>query len=219
MSDSQTETEWGPVRDRALAVATRAVVAGAAQELDELADAVRAVEAVNPQVLVEVGCDRGGTLLAWRFCCPRVYGITLADNGYDTGGSGQPLDPHGAEVFIGDSHSMEAAAWLAAQLAHGFKPTDLLDLVDVLVIDGDHTPDGVRMDLALYGPLVRPGGLIMLHDIAPSEDPRSQVWRVWPQLAGAYQTEEIINPEGGPGWGLIRVRENDEFGPPNPADF
>ena len=36
--------------------------------------------------------------------------------------------------------------------------------VDLLHIDGNHAEKGVRLDWDLYSPLVRPGGLIVLHD-------------------------------------------------------
>lgn len=37
--------------------------------------------------------------------------------------------------------------------------------LDFLFIDGDHSYDGVKRDFELYAPLVRPGGIIALHDI------------------------------------------------------
>ena len=44
--------------------------------------------------------------------------------------------------------------------------------LDLLFIDGDHSYDGVRADFELYGRLVRPGGLIALHDV--NEDFRTR---------------------------------------------
>lgn len=41
----------------------------------------------------------------------------------------------------------------------------LPDQVDVLMIDGNHNAIPVRNDLENYAPLVRPGGLILMHDI------------------------------------------------------
>lgn len=40
--------------------------------------------------------------------------------------------------------------------------------LDVLLIDGDHTREGYRADLERYFPLVKPGGLILSHDIDPN---------------------------------------------------
>ena len=40
--------------------------------------------------------------------------------------------------------------------------------LDILMIDGWHDAEFVRADLENYTPLVRPGGFILMHDVAPS---------------------------------------------------
>jgi cephalosporin hydroxylase len=213
---------WGGGSDDPV-VAT-AMAAGASQEEWELGAALGLVRSLAPRVVVEIGCDRGGTLYAWRSCCERVYGITTEDNGYDSGGSGLPLVTHGAVVRIGDSHDPASRDWLLGELA--IPATMLAEAVltrradgqpvtfrpaDVLVLDGDHSPEGVAADLADYGPLVRAGGLILLHDITPGTDPRARVHEIWPGLADTYQTTQIVNRDGGFGWGVIHVRAGDTF--------
>lgn len=42
---------------------------------------------------------------------------------------------------------------------------------DILFIDGDHTYEGVKADLANYAPLVKSGGRIILHDVCSGYDP------------------------------------------------
>jgi hypothetical protein len=192
-------------------VVAQAMAFGASQDQAELQMALDAVAALNPAVIVEIGCDRGGTLYCWRSVCELVYGITTAENGYDSGGSGLPLETHGAVVHIGDSHDRESLNWLLSELACCDNPT-VAHQVDVLVIDGDHHVPGVRQDLAMYGPLVRPGGLILLHDVTPTPDPRAEVWKLWPDLERRYQATTIVNRDaGGFGWGVITVRDSDDF--------
>jgi cephalosporin hydroxylase len=169
----------------------------ASQAADELGEALELVAALEPQVIVEIGCDAGGTLYAWRQICGAVYGITLSDNSHDTGGSNMKLVDHGATVRFGDSHDPASLEWLTRELDG--RP------VDVLVLDGDHTVDGVTRDLAMYAPLVRTGGLILLHDIAVTSDPRAEVFKVWPELAGRWETSEIRSPVHAYGWGVIHV--------------
>jgi cephalosporin hydroxylase len=177
--------DWYEVADTAVGVHH------ASQHRDELAAALTVVADLGPSVIVEIGCDAGGTLYAWRQVCDRVYGITAADNSYEAGGSSRPLDAHGSVVLIGDSHDPSSVAWLDAQLAG--------DPVDALIIDGDHTYAGVSDDLGRYGPLVRPGGLILLHDIV-TVDPRAEVRLLWPELVDRYRTTQIRGPFG---WGVI----------------
>jgi cephalosporin hydroxylase len=173
----------------------------ASQKQDELAAAVELVAAADPKTLLEIGCDRGGTLWAWGQVCPEVYGITLADNSYSTGGSGQPLNTHTAMVYVGDSHDPTTLAWLTGQL-YG-RP------LDVLVLDGDHLYPGIQADWELYGRLVRPGGLILLHDIYSAGDLRCEVWKFWPGKVKALPPDwvsEIRSAEATAyGWGVVTV--------------
>jgi len=75
--------------------------------------------------------------------------------------------------------------------------------LDLLVIDGDHRfPD---VDMAIYGPLVRPGGWIMFHDIADTpahRDQKVQVPRLWRHLNGWKVELRAGAPFGG--IGLLR---------------
>ena len=185
--------------------AAAAMAHGASQCLDELTEVLTLLHRTRPQVVAEIGCDQGGTLYAWRQICAEVYGITLADNSYETGGTGAKLAAHGAVVHVGDSHDLSSRDWLAAKLEGRS--------LDVLVVDGDHRVAGVRQDLAMYGPLVRPGGLILVHDIASEGDDRAEVWRLWPELVARFDTSEIVSGEAQRfGWGVIRVRDGDLFG-------
>ena len=196
---------WGWTADQDPVIAT-AMELGASQEPAELGMAARMLAALPARVIVEIGCDRGGTLYVWRQIAAQVYGITSTDNGYEAGGSGLPLVTHGAVVRFGDSHDPESVAWLARQLAmSGDAP------VDALVIDGDHSLRGVLADVADYGPLVRPGGVILLHDIRSTQDTRVEVPKAWSLLTERHETSQLVNIDGGPGWGVIHVRENESY--------
>jgi predicted O-methyltransferase YrrM len=86
------------------------------------------------------------------------------------------------------------------------------DGIDVLLIDGDHTYDGVASDYRLYGDLVRCGGLIAFHDIVPGEYEKvGEVARFWAELkekAPGEVTEHVRSwSQQGHGLGVIRVAE------------
>lgn len=180
-------------------IAGRAMASGASQDRAELQAVIGVLSTLAPEVIVELGCDRGGTLYAWRQICPQVYGITLADNA----DSAEPLATHGASVHPGDTHDPASLDWLRGELSG--RPAD------ALVIDAGHTYADASQDLAMYGPLVRPGGLILLHDIRPNLHPLVEVWKLWPQLRRRYATSEISIYPMALGWGLIHVAEGDEF--------
>ena len=57
--------------------------------------------------------------------------------------------------------------------------------VDFLFIDGDHSYAGVKADYEMYGPLVRKGGIIALHDIGINEE--GGVYHLWNQLKATHK--------------------------------
>ena len=82
--------------------------------------------------------------------------------------------------------------------------------IDLLLIDGDHSWDGVKRDFLRYRGLVRPGGLIAFHDICVSR-PESGGWSgdvpaFWRLVRSLYPHEEFITDphQDGLGIGVIR---------------
>ena len=66
--------------------------------------------------------------------------------------------------------------------------------MDFLFIDGDHTYAGVKNDFEGYSKLVKKGGLIAFHDIAPpqTEKYRCQVDKFWNKIKNGYKHWELI---------------------------
>lgn len=184
-----------------LQVAREAVeVHGALQKPNELAGLLALLVDEAPRVVVEIGSDAGGTLWAWRQLpsVEYVVAVSLPAAGFH---SGRPLDRHGAIVIEGDSHDPDVAALLAAVLLDPACDWP----ADFLLIDGDHTYDGVRQDFEMYAPMVRTGGLVGFHDICPHPGmPEVEVNRFWRDLSG--DREEIVtDPVTWGGIGLLRV--------------
>ena len=76
--------------------------------------------------------------------------------------------------------------------------------IDFLFIDGDHTYNGVKQDWEMYSPLVRPGGLVVFHDIA-GDYAQAHVKSFWDTLKPNYSHHEYIsNPSGQYGIGVLR---------------
>ena len=49
------------------------------------------------------------------------------------------------------------------------KVRDITEKIDFLFIDGDHSYEGCKKDVALYMPLLKSGGIIAFHDIGWAE--------------------------------------------------
>jgi predicted O-methyltransferase YrrM len=77
--------------------------------------------------------------------------------------------------------------------------------LDFLFIDGDHSYAGAKQDFELYAPLVRPGGLVALHDIV-RHPPELQcyVHDFWREIRRDHESWEIVHGRR-PRWGGIGV--------------
>ena len=170
---------------------------GALQKPAELAEALAHFNELKPEVIVEIGCDAGGTLWAWRHLRPRrLIGVDLPKAGFSTG---RDLDATGAEIIYGDSHHRSTLTALM-ELLNG-------DRIDVLFIDGDHTYQGVRADYELYSPLIRPGGIVAFHDICVHPGRADVgVYLLWQQLDG-QKTEIVTAPATWGGFGLLTLED------------
>jgi cephalosporin hydroxylase len=164
-------------------------------EITQLAERVRAIV---PKVIVEIGTRDGGTLFVWSQCAPALLISIDLPGGIHGGGyamqrsrlyrlftANQP-QCH-LELLRMDSQSEVTKRKLVALL--GGQP------IDFLFIDGDHRYAGVKRDYTLYADLVRPGGLIALHDIRPNTRTDTiQVDRLWNEVKQTEQhTEEIVH--------------------------
>lgn len=172
----------------------------------EITQLAKAVQAINPRIIVEIGTARGGTLLIWSYLASkRVITCDLNDTTLQ-----RPLfsrfPPPGSNCQVtllsGNSHEASFKARLAQEL-NGEK-------ADFLFIDGDHTESGVEADYNDYKEFVRPGGLIAFHDIVEKQPlPTNQVYHLWKRIkVGADVQEFVADPnQCGFGIGLLRVPE------------
>jgi predicted O-methyltransferase YrrM len=173
---------------------------------EELASLVRDVRQLNPSTVLEIGTAQGGTLFLWTRLAQKnatIVSIDLPGGKFGGGYSGRraTLYRRFAEkdqqlhLLREDSHS--PSTFEMAKRIFGGKP------VDLLFIDGDHTYEGVRKDWELYSQLVRPGGMIVFHDIAGNYDD-TQVKKLWDSIKSDYKySEYAVHPNGLYGIGVL----------------
>jgi predicted O-methyltransferase YrrM len=106
---------------------------------------------------LEIGAAAGGSVfLINKFFKPKK--IVLVDD------NGHPKFKQRAEILKGvDRVEIIGNSQLSDTIQTVYATGKEFDL---LLIDGDHSYDGSLSDVANYTPLVRPGGFIMMHDIA-----------------------------------------------------
>jgi len=162
-----------------------------AQYRDEITGAARWLLGQAPlRRVLEIGTHQGGTAAFWCELADHVISVDLPDGPF--GG----LDKGAAEVrnarllrtyanyarftgILGDSRA-SSTLHLVEHALDGEK-------LDLLFIDGDHRYEGVKGDLALYRRFVRPGGVVLFHDIVDTPFIREQgaeVYKLWPELRG-----------------------------------
>lgn len=174
------------------------------QVRSEIIALAKAVAALYPKTILEIGTARGGTLLIWAsLASERVISCDLVHRPAQ-----KPLlealpPPDSVcqvQLLTGNSHEA-AFKQRVAETLNGRQ-------VDFLFIDGDHTETGVAQDYNDYREFVRPGGIIAFHDIIENQPiPENQVYHFWKQVKQGKTVEEFVNDPGqcGFGIGIIRV--------------
>lgn len=177
------------------------------QEREEVAQFLKIVEKNPPKVVVEIGAGLGGTLFLFtRVAAPDATIVSL-DLPASLTGKGPPAWKDSLflsfarlsqQIHLIRRNSHDARTLVELRSKLGDKK------VDVLFIDGDHSYNGVKMDFEMYSHLVRPGGLVVFHDIDQDHwNPEVQVPRIWRELKSKYETLEISIHTHGSGIGII----------------
>lgn len=189
--------------DKHYATARKSIQMGAVQKVSELGPLLQMVDEIKPQTIVEIGTARGGTFWALAQTAPDDATLVSMDIP-----SGSPIDVrNGKDVYayrdrdrikmyvkpnqklrMIDMNSQTDSAERALVSAIDGKP------IDVLFIDGDHRYEGVKNDFERYSKYVRPGGMIVFHDIIKHWDERVAVDVFWNEIKGEKGIE-LIGPE------------------------
>jgi cephalosporin hydroxylase len=168
----------------------------AAQKIRELTQLIALLRGRKLNTVVEIGTDRGGTLYAW--CLLAQPDATIVSIDLPGGAFGRvPSERASLEKSRRQAQKLHFVSGDSHDLATYDRVTELLGgrTIDFLMIDGDHTYEGVKRDFELYSPLVRVGGLIALHDVLPNQlDHRCAVDRFWQEVRQNHRTTEFLDP-------------------------
>jgi len=165
---------------------------------------------LRPSVFIEVGSRHGLGLRCWAEACAEdalVIAVDWPNQGWGAEGSLDLLRKNlrviqdgGRDIglILGDSHSKEVQQEVMCMLDG--RP------VDAVHIDGDHTYRGSKLDWEFFSPLVRPGGLVMLHDVHPvQKNEHIQVHRVFSEIEQTHRTESLMLYETNCGAGVVWI--------------
>ena len=168
----------------------------------------------RPQTICEVGSYRGGTLALLSLVAHDSATIVSVDVNYPwfRRSAHRKLCKTAQRVVClqADSHNPVTVKTVSTHFRG--------QALDFLLIDGDHSYDGVKSDFELFRPLMSPNGIIAFHDIAldykqrngvPTSADVGEVPRYWAELSSTLtNTQEFVeNPEqDGFGIGVVKLR-------------
>ena len=178
------------------------------QKRTEVLRLVEILQALQPSTICEIGAAGGGTTFLLAHAAAHNALIISLDLAFTESRQAALKQLARSEQKITclqlDSHKLETMSAVKTCLAG----RDL----DVLYIDGDHSYAGVKADFELYISLVRPGGIIVFHDIVPDYKTRygietssdvGGVPQFWAEIKASHaKVEEVVEDYAQDGYGI-----------------
>lgn len=173
------------------------------------------VEAVRPEKVVELVTYNG--LSFFVFCQSMIEndidGLCYA---VDTWGGDEHTGEYDDSIFDDvRQHAREhyrGISYLMRMLFNEAVAHFEDESIDLLHIDGLHTYDAVKEDFENWYPKVKPGGVILFHDIEARQSDFG-VWRFWAELQAQYNTFAF---QHGFGLGVLRKPGDEHSGDKHP---
>lgn len=178
------------------------------QKRTEILWLVEILRALQPSAICEIGAAGGGTTFLLAHAAARDALIISLDLAFTESRKAAlerfALSGQRIVCLQEDSHKLETVNAVGNCLAGRN--------LDVLYLDGDHSYQGIRADFEMYSPLVRPGGIVVFHDIVPDYKTRygietssyvGGVPQFWAEIKASYATvDEIVEDSAQDGFGI-----------------
>jgi len=111
--------------------------------------------------IVEIGVDYGFSLFTFARDFPNARVIGVDNFSY---GDGKEQQSH-LQNFLPLFPKASIIAAESGEARRVYEHTDFYLDIDILHIDADHSYEGVKRDFDLWSNAVRPGGVVLFHDI------------------------------------------------------
>jgi predicted O-methyltransferase YrrM len=157
------------------------------------------VAALAPSLIVELGTHYGESYFG---LCQAVeeHGLACLCYAVDTWRGDEHSGSYGEAVFAEvDSYNKLHHKRFSTLLRCTFDEASVQfeeKSIDLLHIDGQHTYESVRNDFDRWLPRIRPGGVMLIHDIAVRHGDFG-VWRLWEEVKTRFRSFEFLHS-----WGL-----------------
>lgn len=162
------------------------------------------IEAFKPKLIVELGSHRGSSYFAF---CQSVAEVNYVAKCYaiDTWQGDDHAGAYGDEVYVEVCKYNEQYGSFSSLIRKRFESAvhDFPDAsIDLLHIDGLHTYEAVKSDFETWLPKLRPGALVLLHDVQVKERGFG-VHKYWQELINIYEKNYLFHHSHG--LGVIRI--------------
>ena len=165
------------------------------QVKEELTQFLKLIIKLRPKIIFECGTAHGGNLFLLTRFSDRDSTIISVDLPGGRFGGGYPswkisfyksFASNNQKIILirDDSHKISTLEKVKEVLNNR--------KIDIAYIDGDHTYSGAKKDFELYRNLVKPGGLMVFHDIAPHKSKNVGVPKFWQEIHKEYEFKEIV---------------------------
>jgi hypothetical protein len=156
------------------------------------------IAALRPEVIVELGVFYGDSYFGF---CQTVAETNLPCTcyGVDTWRGDTPASFYESSVYDAVSRHNDRYYRAFSYLMRTSFDDAIRQFSDasigLLHMDGSHSYEAAQHDFELWLPKVRPGGVVLLHDIAVRSGDYG-VWRLWEELQKKFPTFEFRNNDG-----------------------
>ncbi len=179
---------------------------------EEFIELLKIFQKQKPKYIMEIGTANGGTLFCYLKLAPNNSTIISVDLPEGNFGGGYPewkkpiyqtfkKENQRLHLLREDSHKQVTLEKVKQILGN--------NQLDFLFIDGDHSYEGIKRDFEMYSPLVKKGGIIAFHDVAPKGEAEftGGVKYFWKKIKDNFDSRELIKDleQTGYGIGVIKV--------------
>ena len=158
--------------------------------IDHISFGYDIVEAIRPSRVVELGAYNGMSYFV--FCqSMKEHNIDGLCYAIDSWGGDEHTGEYDESIYDDVRHhareNYRGISYLLRMLFNDAIDHFEDESIDLLHIDGLHTYEAVQEDFTNWYPKVKPGGIILFHDIEARQSDFG-VWKYWAELEAKYET-------------------------------
>lgn len=138
---------------------------------------------LNPKRVLEIGVKVGGTLYQWLKHTEPGASIVAIDLPHGPWGISYMPNVDDWYKWAGEFGQTLRVFLTNSRYPKTVREVERLGPYDFIFVDGDHTVAGVACDYLTYRRMVRPGGVMVFHDILPDRsDSKIEIYKYWQDI-------------------------------------